>query len=74
MDIFLKNARFFGLPVVEYLTKLNTEKQNTEDRRQNGENFVIYDLLITIDYFSVASVAMSRFEKTNPKPAFGRKS
>jgi len=35
----------------------------------NGEYIIIYDLLITIDYFSVASVlsvANTLFEKTKP--------
>ena len=48
----------FPMTVRIILNKLNIEKQNTEFRRQNGENFVIYDLLITIDYFSVASVPL----------------
>jgi hypothetical protein len=48
----------FPMTVSIILNKLNIEKQNTEFRRQNGENFVIYDLLITIDYFSVASVPL----------------
>jgi len=30
----------------------------------NEEDIIIYGLLITIAYFSVASVAMSRFKKT----------
>jgi hypothetical protein len=52
---------------------------------KNGEDIIIYDPFydaqdMFINYYCLflcglcASMAMSRFEKTKPKPAFGRKS
>jgi hypothetical protein len=41
-----------------YKKKTEHRIQKTEDRRQNGKDIIIYDWLITIAYFSLASVPL----------------
>jgi hypothetical protein len=54
---------------IETCTELNRGIQILMAKSESGEDIIIYDLLITIAYFSVAfvlSVAMTLFEKTKP--------